>query len=79
MKARGTLLSRRGSTSAADADWTVLRPGDQVEIAKHAQTVATGEVEEVSQSGNVIWLVADGQTDNPHFTKSDGIVIRKIP
>ncbi|KQQ99843.1 hypothetical protein ASF72_17375 [Arthrobacter sp. Leaf141] len=77
MKARGAVLSRRGAHSAEISNWKNLRVGDHVEIIKHAQLVAAGEVEEVSQSGNVLWLVAAGPAEKPLFLKSDGVQVRR--
>ncbi|WP_459792212.1 hypothetical protein [Arthrobacter sp. AD-310] len=80
MKARGAVLSRRHAHSAVVSDWRTLRVGDRVEIIKHAHVVAGGEVEEVSQSGNVLWLVPTGpagSTDKELFLKSDGVQVRR--
>jgi hypothetical protein len=48
-----------------------------VEIIKHAHVVAAGEVEEVSQSGNVLWLVPAGPSEKQLFLKSDGVQVRR--
>jgi hypothetical protein len=77
MKARGAVLSRRNAHSAAVSDWRTLRAGERVEIIKQAHVVATGEVEEVSQSGNVLWLVPSGPTEKQLFLKSDGVQVRR--
>jgi hypothetical protein len=77
MKARGAVLSRRNAHSAAVSDWRTLRAGERVEIIKQAHVVATGEVEEVSQSGNVLWLVPAGPTEKQLFLKSDGVQVRR--
>jgi hypothetical protein len=77
MKARGAVLSRRNAHSAAVSDWRILRAGERVEIIKQAHIVATGEVEEVSQSGNVLWLVPAGPTEKQLFLKSDGVQVRR--
>ncbi|MET1086388.1 MAG: hypothetical protein ABWY04_04585 [Arthrobacter sp.] len=77
MKARGAVLSRRHAHSAVVSDWRALRAGERVEIIKQAHVVATGEVEEVSQSGNVLWLVPAGPTEKQLFLKSDGVQVRR--
>ena len=77
MKARGAVLSRRSAHSAEVSNWKNLQVGDNVEIIKHAQVVAAGQVEEVSQSGNVLWLVESGQAEKPLFLKSDGVQVRR--
>jgi hypothetical protein len=77
MKARGAVLSRRNAHSAAVSDWRTLRAGERVEIIKQAHVVAAGEVEEVSQSGNVLWLVPAGPTEKQLFLKSDGVQVRR--
>jgi hypothetical protein len=77
MKARGAVLSRRNVHSATISDWRTLRAGDQVEIIKHAHVVAEGVVEEVSQSGNVLWLVPAGPSEKELFLKSDGVAVRR--
>jgi hypothetical protein len=59
------------------SDWRSLQAGDHVEIIKQAHVVAAGEVEEVSQSGNVLWLVPAGPTEKQLFLKSDGVQVRR--
>ena len=79
MKARGTVLSRRTAYTATVSDWRSLTAGDRVEILKHAQLIAAGSVEEVSDSGNVLWLVPAGPSDLSEkqlFLKSDGVQVR---
>jgi hypothetical protein len=77
MKARGAVLSRRNGHSATISDWGTLRAGDRVEIVKHAHVIAAGEVEEVSKSGNVLWLVPAGPSEKEFFMKSDGVQVRR--
>jgi hypothetical protein len=80
MKARGAVLSRRNAHSTAVPNWRNLQAGDRVEIIKHAHVVAAGEVEEVSQSGNVLWLVPAGPAGpsaKQLFLKSDGVQVRR--
>ncbi|WP_445155496.1 hypothetical protein ACTWLI_04620 [Arthrobacter sp. Hor0625] len=77
MKARGTVLSRRTAFAATVTDWKSLRAGDRVEIVKHAQVLAAGDVEEVSSSGNVLWLVPEAPSEAQLFLKSDGVQVRR--
>ena len=77
MKARETVLSRRQASAAAVSDWRSLKAGERVEILKHAQVLAAGEVEEVSVSGNVLWLVPAGPSETQLFLKSDGVEVRR--
>ncbi|MGO4191425.1 hypothetical protein AB4Y67_07125 [Arthrobacter sp. YAF17] len=77
MKARGTVVSRRQASAAAVSDWRGLKAGDRVEILKHAQVLAAGEVEEVSLSGNVLWLVPAVPSETELFLKSDGVEVRR--
>ena len=77
MKARGTVLSRRMAIAATVSDWRTLKAGERVEILKHAHVVAAGEVEEISVSGNVLWLVPSGPSENQLFMKSDGVQVRR--
>lgn len=77
MKARGTVLSRRMAFAATVSDWRTLKAGERVEILKHAHVVAAGEVEEISVSGNVLWLVPTGPSENQLFMKSDGVQVRR--
>jgi hypothetical protein len=77
MKARGTVLSRRAAFAATVSDWRNLKAGERVEILKHAHGVAAGEVEEVSVSGNVLWLVPTGPSESQLFMKSDGVQVRR--
>jgi hypothetical protein len=77
MKARGTIISRRRASAATVSDWRRLKAGDRVEILKHAQVLAAGEVEEVSGSGHVLWLVPAGPSETHLFSKSDGVQVRR--
>jgi hypothetical protein len=54
-----------------------LKPGERVEILKHAHVIAAGEVEEVSLSGQVLWLVPTGPSETQLFMKSDGVRVRR--
>jgi hypothetical protein len=78
MKARGAVLSRRIAQAAMVSDWGSLHVGERVEIVKHAHVIAAGEVEEVSRSGNVLWLVSGGAHESQLFMKSDGVQVRRM-
>ena len=71
-------MSRRQATATAVSDWRGLKAGDRVEILKHAQVLAAGEVEEVSLSGNVLWLVPADPSETQLFLKSDGVQVRRV-
>jgi len=77
MKARGTVLSRRMAVAATISDWRTLKAGERVEILKHAHVIAAGEVEEISVSGNVLWLVPSAPSESQLFMKSDGVQVRR--
>ena len=77
MKARGTVLSKRQASATTVSDWRSLKTGDRVEILKHARVLAAGEVEEVSASGNVLWLVPADPSETQLFLKSDGVEVRR--
>lgn len=70
-------MSRRLASATAVSDWRSLKSGDRVEILKHAQVLAAGEVEEVSLSGNVLWLVPAAPSETELFLKSDGVEVRR--
>jgi hypothetical protein len=63
--------------AATISDWRTLKAGERVEILKHAHVVAAGEVEEVSVSGNVLWLVPSSPSESQLFMKSDGVHVRR--
>ncbi|GAA4049626.1 hypothetical protein GCM10023063_41650 [Arthrobacter methylotrophus] len=81
MKARGTVLSRRIAQSAVVSNWGSLKVGERIEVLRHAHVVAAGEVQEVSGSGNVVWLEPAGpgadEAAKQLFMKSDGVVLRR--
>ncbi|BCW57118.1 hypothetical protein J2790_002876 [Paenarthrobacter nicotinovorans] len=81
MKARGAVLSRRSAHTATVTDWRTLVVGEAVEVVKYAHVVATGRVEEVSGSGNVVWLEHSGsgvtEEGKELFMKSDGVTLRR--
>ena len=73
-------MSRRMASTTTVSDWRSLKAGDRVEILKHAQVLAAGEVEEVSLSGNVLWLVPavpPAPSETQLFLKSDGVEVRR--
>jgi hypothetical protein len=79
MKARGTVLSKRIFHAAVVSDWGALKAGEKVEIVKHAHVIASGDVEEVSLSGNVLWLESEGTGAGERlFMKSDGVQVRRV-
>jgi hypothetical protein len=77
MKAREAVLTRREAHQAPLTNWGELRADEPVEVVKHAQVVAAGRVEEVSLSGNVLWLSAEGTEPRRLFLKSDGVLVRR--
>ncbi|MEV4953240.1 MULTISPECIES: hypothetical protein [Paenarthrobacter] len=81
MKARGAVLSRRSAHTATVTDWKTLKVGERVEVVKYAHVIAAGRVEEVSGSGNVVWLehAGSGVTEEGKelFMKSDGVTLRR--
>lgn len=77
MKARTAVIANRTAHKAALTDWTELQEGDPVEIIKNAQTIEKGLTEEVSLSGNVLWLKAEGVETRRLYAKSDGVLIRR--
>ena len=60
MKARGAVLSRRSAHTATVTDWKTLKVGETVEVVKYAHVIAAGRIEEISSSGNVVWLEHSG-------------------
>ena len=81
MKARGAVLSRRSAHAPTVADWRQLKVGERVEVIKYAHVIAAGLVEEVSLSGNVLWLEHSGpgvtEEGKELFMKSDGVILRR--
>ncbi|TAP41701.1 hypothetical protein EYS21_18150 [Arthrobacter sp. S39] len=74
MKAREA--HRRQRKHAALSDWRELQDGERVNILRNARIVAHGRVEEVSESGGVLWIVND-QSENQAFLKSDGVFVHR--
>ncbi|ASN50770.1 MULTISPECIES: hypothetical protein [Sinomonas] len=77
MKARGAVLNRRGAYQAPIENWTELAVGEMVEVMRHAKVVTRGTVEEVSLSGNVMWIVPPGPAGRHLCLKSDGVIVRR--
>ncbi|YCH06413.1 hypothetical protein ACTAQJ_14995 [Arthrobacter sp. alpha11c] len=81
MKARGAVLSRRSAHSVTVSDWRQLKVGERVEVVKYAHVIAAGLIEEVSGSGNVVWLEHSGpgvtEEGKELFMKSDGVTLRR--
>ena len=74
MKARKTSWAAR--RNAALTDWRELRHGEPVNIVRNAQIIARGQVEEVSESGRVLWIV-DNQSETQAFLASDGVLVQR--
>jgi hypothetical protein len=73
MKARALLKSRKGSYIP---DWQELCLGESVSILKNAQVIARGRVEEVSESGRVLWITTDSQLTE-EYIKSDDVAVKR--
>ncbi|MDP9882990.1 hypothetical protein J2W21_000469 [Sinomonas atrocyanea] len=58
-------------------NWAELAVGEVVEVVRHAQVVGRGTVEEVSLSGNVLWILPQGPQDRQLCLKSDGVIVRR--
>jgi hypothetical protein len=74
MKARD--VYKRQRNNALLSDWRELRDGERVNILRNARIIAQGRVEEVSESGGVLWIVND-RSENQAFLKSDGIFVHR--
>jgi len=59
----------------------MLKVGESVEVVKYAHVIATGRIEEISSSGNVVWLEHSGpgvtEEGKELFMKSDGVTLRR--
>ena len=78
MKARGTVMSRR--LASASGGFRLARASRSAIGSKSSSThrfMAAGEVEEVSLSGNVLWLVPADRPRTQLFLKSDGVEVRR--
>jgi hypothetical protein len=74
MKARD--VYKRQRNNALLSDWRELRDGERVNILRNARIIAQGRVEEVSESGGVLWIVND-RSENQAFLKPDGIFVHR--
>jgi len=74
MKAR-TLVRRSIPTELEG--WRDLRVGDAVHIMKNAQVVSRGLVEEVSDSGRVLWIKNESLAIEI-YNQSDGVSVRRV-
>ncbi|MDR7159909.1 hypothetical protein [Arthrobacter sp. BE255] len=74
MKARQTYKTHR--KHAALSDWRELRCGELVNILMNAQIIARGQVEEVSGSGRVLWIM-DERSKTQAFLRSDGVFVQR--
>lgn len=70
-------MTNRTAHQAALANWTELRVGDPVEIIKNSRIIAEGLTEEVSLSGTVLWLKAEGVESRRLYVKSEGVFVRR--
>lgn len=75
MKARSTVNARQ--SKHAVANWSDLRTGDRIEVIKDARAIMAGRAEEVSASGNLLWVASEGTGRGQSFAKSDGVSVRR--
>ena len=73
MKARALLQSRKG---ASVPDWQELCLGESVSILKNAQVIGKGRVEEVSESGRVLWITTPSQLTE-EYIMSDDVTVKR--
>ena len=57
-------------------DWHELRIGETVHITKNAQFITSGAVDEVSDSGRVLWIT-NNQQKSQMFSMSEGVIVLK--
>lgn len=74
MKARETSTRRR--KHPAMSDWHELQGGEIVNILRNAKIIARGQVDEVSDSGRVLWIL-DEESESQTFLKSDGVLVQR--
>jgi hypothetical protein len=74
MKARETSTRRR--KHPAMSDWHELQRGEIVNILRNAKVIARGQVDEVSDSGGVLWIL-DEESESQTFLKSDGVLVQR--
>lgn len=74
MKARD--ISTRRRKHPAMSDWHELQGGEIVNILRNAKVIARGQVDEVSDSGGVLWIL-DEESESQTFLKSDGVLVQR--
>jgi hypothetical protein len=74
MKARSSV--RRRSQSTRLSDWRELEEGELVNIVRDAQVISEGLVDEVSDSGRVLWLKSRAQVTEV-FSVSEGVIVQR--
>lgn len=73
MKVRTSVRRRTGTIQA---DWHELQSGERVYILKNSQVISAGQVEEVSDSGRVLWI-SNSSSRTEFYTMSEGISVQR--
>lgn len=74
MKARSSVRRRGRSTGLLD--WRQLKEGEVVNIVRNAQIISEGLVDEVSDSGRVLWLKNRAQETEVYIV-SEGFTVQR--
>ncbi|MDJ0354930.1 hypothetical protein [Paenarthrobacter sp. PH39-S1] len=75
----GAEASKEPSMAGAKLkSWACLVIGESVEIVRGAEVVCAGYVDDVSLSGNVLWIGPFGSSDRLLFVADDGVRVRRM-
>jgi hypothetical protein len=75
MKARSSVRQR--SQTMRTVDWRELKEGEAVHIVRNARIIFEGLVDEVSDSGRVLWLKNYSQ-ETEVFNLSEGVIVQRV-
>jgi len=75
MKARSSVRPR--SRTMRLADWRELEEGEAVNIIRNARIISKGLVDEVSDSGRVLWIKTHAQ-ETEVFNLSEGVIVERV-
>ncbi len=58
--------------------WACLVIGEGVEILRGSEVICSGQVDDVSLNGNVLWVRCADPTERRLFVAADGVRVRRI-
>lgn len=64
-------MKKRQPESLDIRDWTLLEPGDHVQLRRHGVVEAQGQIDEIAPDGTLMWIQQDNALGRRLFHAGD--------